>query len=99
VLAVTAVTGAGDVIRCGASDHEGATGYDLSRILIGSEGTLALIVEATLRLSPIPSQRRVLRSLYRDVASAANAVARIMAQPVTAVDAGIHGRRMRAAGA
>jgi D-lactate dehydrogenase len=83
VLAVTAVTGTGDVIRCGAPTTKGATGYDLSRILIGSEGTLALIVEATLRLTPIPSQRRVLRALYRDVASAANAVARIMAQPVT----------------
>jgi len=83
VLAVTAVTGAGEVIRCGAPTTKGATGYDLSRILIGSEGTLALIVEATLRLTPIPSQRRVLRALYRDVASAANAVARIMAQPVT----------------
>jgi D-lactate dehydrogenase len=83
VLAVTAVTGAGELIRCGAPTTKGATGYDLSRILIGSEGTLALIVEATLRLTPIAAQRRVLRALYRDVASAANAVARIMAQPVT----------------
>jgi D-lactate dehydrogenase len=83
VLAVTAVTGAGELIRCGTATTKGATGYDLSRILIGSEGTLALIVEATLRLTPIASQRRVLRALYRDVASAANAVARIMAQPVT----------------
>ena len=83
VLAVTAVTGAGELIRCGAPTTKGATGYDLSRILIGSEGTLALIVEATLRLTPIASRRRGLRALYRDVASAANAVARIMAQPVT----------------
>jgi D-lactate dehydrogenase len=83
VLAVTAVTGAGELIKCGAPTSKGATGYDLSRLLIGSEGTLALIVEASLRLTPIASQRRVLRALYRDVASAANAVARIMAQPVT----------------
>jgi len=83
VLALTAVTGTGDLIHCGAATTKGATGYDLSRILIGSEGTLALIVEATLRLVPIASRRRVLRALYRDVAGAANAVARIMAQPVT----------------
>jgi D-lactate dehydrogenase len=83
VLAVTAVTGAGELIRCGAPTSKGATGYDLSRLLIGSEGTLALIVEATLRLTPIAAQRRVLRALYRDVASAADAVARLMAQPVT----------------
>lgn len=83
VLAVTAVTGTGELIRCGAPTTKGATGYDLSRLLIGSEGTLGLIVEATLRLTPLPAQRRVLRALYRDVASAASAVARIMAQPVT----------------
>jgi D-lactate dehydrogenase len=83
VLAVTAVTGTGELIRCGAPTTKGATGYDLSRVLVGSEGTLALIVEATLRLTPIAAQRRVLRALYRDVVSAANAVARIMAQPVT----------------
>ena len=83
VLALTAVTGTGELIRCGAPTTKGATGYDLSRLLIGSEGTLALIVEATLRLTPIASQRRALRARYHDVDSAANAVARIMAQPVT----------------
>jgi D-lactate dehydrogenase len=83
VLALTAVTGAGERIHCGSATTKGATGYDLQRLLVGSEGTLALIVEATLRLTPLPAQRRVLRAVYRDVASAAQAVARLMAQPVT----------------
>jgi D-lactate dehydrogenase len=83
VLALTAVTGAGDLVACGSATTKGATGYDLQRLLVGSEGTLALIVEATLKLSPLPPQRRALRALYRDVASAAAAVARLMAQPVT----------------
>jgi D-lactate dehydrogenase (quinone) len=83
VLALTAVTGTGELIRCGSATTKGATGYDLQRLLVGSEGTLALIVEATLRLTPLPSQRRVVRALYRDVASAAQGVARLMAQPVT----------------
>ena len=52
-------------------------------MLIGSEGTLALIVEATLRLTPLPGQRRSLRALYRDSDTAAQAVSRLMAQPVT----------------
>ncbi|TNJ35528.1 FAD-binding oxidoreductase [Arenimonas terrae] len=83
VLAVTAVTGTGELVRFGAPTTKGASGYDLSRILIGSEGTLALIVEATLKLTPVASQRRALRALYEDVDSAAAAVARLMAQPVT----------------
>jgi D-lactate dehydrogenase len=83
VLALLAVTGTGELVRCGAPTTKGATGYDLSRVLIGSEGTLALIVEATLRLTPVASKRRVLRATYRDVAGAADAVARLMAQPVT----------------
>lgn len=83
VLALIAVTGAGELIHCGSATTKGATGYDLQRLLVGSEGTLALIVEATLKLTPLPPQRRALRVLYRDVASAAAAVARLMAQPVT----------------
>lgn len=83
VLALTAITGSGELIHCGSATTKGATGYDLQRLLVGSEGTLALIVEATLKLTPLPAARRALRALYRDVDSAAAAVARLMAQPVT----------------
>ena len=83
VLALTAVTGAGELIECGTATTKGSTGYDLQRLLVGSEGTLALIVEATLRLTPAPTARRAIRAIYRDVSSAAQAVARLMAQPVT----------------
>ncbi|WP_052101574.1 FAD-binding oxidoreductase [Novilysobacter arseniciresistens] len=83
VLALVAVTGAGELVECGTATTKGSTGYDLQRLLVGSEGTLALIVEATLRLTPAPATRRAVRAIYRDVASAAAAVARLMAQPVT----------------
>ncbi|MDQ3287918.1 MAG: FAD-binding protein [Pseudomonadota bacterium] len=83
VLALTAVTGTGELIVCGTATTKGATGYDLHRLLVGSEGTLALVVEASLRLVPAPKARRALRAIYRDVSSAALAVARLMAQPVT----------------
>lgn len=82
-LGLRAVAGNGESFRCGTRTSKGATGYDLTRLLIGSEGTLALITEATLRLTPKPSAIRTLRATYRDVGSAARAVARIMAQPVT----------------
>ncbi|TAK39700.1 MAG: FAD-binding protein [Lysobacteraceae bacterium] len=83
VLALAVVTGTGELVRLGSATTKGSTGYDLQRLLVGSEGTLGLIVEATLRLTPLPAARRAMRALYRDVDSAAAAVARLMAQPVT----------------
>lgn len=81
VLGLVAITGAGDLVRCGGPTTKASTGYDFTRFIIGSEGTLAVVVEATLRLVPRPSARRALRALYADVQAAAAAVARLMAQP------------------
>lgn len=83
VLALRAINGRGEEFRCGKPTSKGATGYDLTRLLIGSEGTLAIITEATLKLTPLASDKRTLRATYVDMAAAAAAVARIMAQPVT----------------
>lgn len=83
VLGLRAVAGNGQSFRCGTRTTKGSVGYDLTRYLIGSEGTLALITEATLKLTPKPPAIRTLRADYVDVAAAAEAVARIMAQPAT----------------
>lgn len=82
ILGLVAVTGRGELITVGSATTKDSTGYDLTHLLVGSEGTLALIIEATLKLSPLPPQRASLRALYADVGSAAAAVARIMAQPI-----------------
>ena len=82
-LGLVFVDGRGELIRCGGPITKSASGYDLTRFLVGSEGTLGLIVEATLKLVPKPNARRSLRALYVDVDAAAAAVARLMAQPVT----------------
>jgi D-lactate dehydrogenase len=83
VLAITAIDGRGELLRFGAATSKASMGFDLSRLLVGSEGTLALIVEATLKLVPLAPARASLRALYADAESAARAVARLMAQPVT----------------
>lgn len=82
VLGLRAVTGAGEEIRTGVRTTKGVVGYDLTRLLIGSEGTLAIITEATLKLTPIAESRRTLQAIYADMHSAAQAVSAIMAQPV-----------------
>ncbi len=82
-LGLQAVAGSGEAFRAGYYTSKGATGYDLTRLLIGAEGTLALITQATLKLTPLAGAKRVLRATYEDIVAAAAAVSRIMAQPVT----------------
>jgi D-lactate dehydrogenase (quinone) len=83
VLGLVAVTGKGDEIHTGNYTTKGVVGYDLTRLIIGSEGTLAIVTEATLRLTPLPESRRTLQAVYANVRTAAAAVARIMSQPIT----------------
>jgi D-lactate dehydrogenase (cytochrome) len=54
VLALTIINGRGEVVRTRSRARKSSAGYDLTRLMIGSEGTLGLICEATLRLHPIP---------------------------------------------
>ncbi|MBF0218360.1 MAG: FAD-binding protein [Gammaproteobacteria bacterium] len=81
-LGLRAVDGRGRSLRCGCYTTKGVVGYDLTRLLIGSEGTLAVITEATLKLHPLAAARRTLRLSYDTIHSAATAVTRIMGQPI-----------------
>ena len=82
-LGLRAVTGTGETIHTGVKTTKGVVGYDLTRLLIGSEGTLAVITEATLKLTPSPQSKRTLQASYRDIHAAAKAVSAIMRQPIT----------------
>lgn len=83
VLGLRAVSGAGIDLKTGCTTTKGVVGYDLTRLLVGSEGTLAVITEATLKLLPKPPLTRTLRACYRDVSAAAAAVSRVMNQSHT----------------
>lgn len=82
ILGLTAILGNGSEITCGVYTSKGAIGYDVTRLMIGSEGTLGIISEATLKLLPLPEAKMTIRAFYRDPNSAAQAVTAIMRQPV-----------------
>jgi len=83
ILGLRAVTATGRTLKTGCYTTKGVVGYDLTRLIVGSEGTLAIITEAALKLLPRPETVRTLRACYRDEAGAAAAVSRLMAQPET----------------
>jgi D-lactate dehydrogenase (quinone) len=75
VLYVEAVTGAGELIKTGFAVNKSACGYDLTRLLIGSEGTLALFTKICLKLSPKPESSRLLQLWFADEQTACQAIA------------------------
>jgi glycolate oxidase subunit GlcD len=60
VLGLEAVLADGTVVRLGGRAHKNKTGFDFARLLVGSEGTLAVVSEATLKLLPLPPFRALL---------------------------------------
>ncbi len=82
VLGLRAVTGSRQEIRTGCRTTKGVTGYDLTRLLVGSGGTLALITEATLKLLPAPEAIATLRVCFASNRAALDAVSRVMHQAV-----------------
>jgi len=82
VLGIEAVTGTGEVIRSGGRYVKATSGYDLTQLIVGSEGTLALVTEATLRLHPRLTETASLLAPFSSVADVAAVVPRIVASGV-----------------
>lgn len=83
VLGLKIVTGIGDTIVTGTRTTKSAVGYDLTRLLIGSEGTLGIITQATLKIIPLPGSKITLRALYTSDQAACEAVANVMSHNPT----------------
>jgi len=82
VLGLTAVLGTGEVIRTGGKFVKATTGYDLTQLIIGSEGTLALATEATLKLYPRPEHATTLLAPFSTLDQITVAVPRIVGSGV-----------------
>jgi glycolate oxidase len=82
VCGLEAVLPSGEVIRCGGKLVKNATGYNLTQLLIGSEGTLAVLTKIVLRLLPLPKVQVDLLVPYDDFQAAADAVSDIIAHRV-----------------
>jgi glycolate oxidase len=78
VLGLEAVLPTGEVVRTGGKCVKNVVGYDLTQLLVGSEGTLAIITQVILRLVPKPAARATLRATFRDVRGAVAAVAGVV---------------------
>jgi glycolate oxidase subunit GlcD len=83
VLGLEAVLASGEVLRLGGKLFKDVTGYNLIQLLVGSEGTLALITEVTLKLVPLPPHSSTLLVPFPSLDLAAAAVARIFQAGIT----------------
>lgn len=74
VLESTAVLGTGEIVHTGRTTRKNVAGLDLTHLLIGSEGTLAVLVEATVRLRPRPGAAATVAATFPSVAVAVDSV-------------------------
>ena len=96
MLALEAVLPTGEIVDTGSKAVKNVVGYDLTQLLVGSEGTLAIITRITLRLIPKPPARATLLALFADIRGAVDAVTALIQRRV--VPAAIELDRRRFAG-
>lgn len=82
VLGLEVVLPNGEILRTGGKLAKDVAGYDLTRLFVGSEGTLGVITEATLKLLPLPEAKKTMLALYQDLEAAARSVSKIIASKI-----------------
>lgn len=82
VMELEAVLPSGEVIHTGVRTHKGVVGYDLTRLLVGSEGTLAVITKIRLKILPEPEGVKTLLARFTSIESAGRAVGAITAAKI-----------------
>lgn len=85
VMGLEAVLPSGEIVRCGGKNAKDRAGYDLTRLIIGSEGTLAVITEVLVRLIPLPEAKRTATATFASLEDSARAVQAIIANRIIPV--------------
>ena len=83
ILGLEAVLPNGSIIRTGGKTIKNVAGYDLTHLIVGSEGTLAIVTEVTIRLIPKPATRRTLCVGFEDIPEAIELVHTVIAEGIT----------------
>ncbi|MBS7655640.1 FAD-binding protein [Candidatus Bathyarchaeota archaeon] len=83
VLWLEAVLATGEIIKTGSKTIKSVSSYDLTRLLIGSEGTLAVITKIGLKITPLPEAYSVALYIFKDIEDAAKAAVKIKSSGVT----------------
>jgi glycolate oxidase len=78
VLGLEIVTPEGRIVKTGARTVKSVAGYDVTRLMVGSEGTLGIVTSVTLKLLPLPPARRVVACMFSDVSEAVGSVSEII---------------------
>ncbi len=78
ILEIEAVLPSGEIIKAGVRTRKGVVGYDLRHLLLGSEGTLAVITQLTVKLIPLPQAITTMVSFFTGLTAAMEAVSRMM---------------------
>ena len=82
VIDLKVVMSNGDILHTGSNTIKNATGYNLNTLFVGSEGTLGIVVEATLKLIPKPESKKVLMAYFDTVKDAISTVNKIIEQRI-----------------
>ncbi len=77
ILGLEVVTPQGDIIRTGGETMKGVVGYDLTKLMCGSEGTLGIITRIVIKLLPLPEAKKTMLVLFDSIDGAAQAVSEI----------------------
>lgn len=82
LLGLEMVLPTGEIIQTGGETVKRAVGYDLTRLMVGAEGTLAVVTKANLKLLPLPEYQQSLLAIFPSIQSAARAISRIVRSKV-----------------
>lgn len=85
LLGLEVVLASGQILRTGGKTLKNVTGYNLTQLFCGSEGTLGLITEITLKLLPLPESRRTLQAAFKNLSDAGQTVVKVLEKGILPV--------------